>query len=638
MSLQLVGLTSVFAQQPLNNIPITLDYPTRIAINQIASYDAADLHLRFVNVTEDSRCPSDVQCVWEGQVTISLEATRSSDSGSDNFSLTIGPDNELSTRKVDGHLVRLVGVEPYPVSTEPILPSEYMATLIIHNSDNAGGASDSIYSSVPVALDETGRPAQSFKVGDHISVSSAIQSKFDDDRTFVAVIEARSTKDGITRFLAVSNSTATANSWVELNVPWNPKEPGEYQFRIFLVDGFDSPQVLSAVRNSNVMVTIDGGETDTSNSTSVIDGNNRFALDLYSELSADPELDDNIFYSPWSISTAFALVHEGARGQTADEIQALFHFPGGDAKRMLFASAQDRLNENQGNYTLRTANALWIKDGYLLSDEYLGIARDFYRSNVSNVDIPSEAARLLINEWVESKTNDKILNLIPQGTLDSDTRLVITNAIYFKGNWTTQFDKDDTHEEEFKVGRDMSVRVPMMNLQEKDFRYAENDELQILELPYQGNEVSMLVLLPKDNNGLQDLEKSLSLENLAAWKSSLLNQTINVSIPKFKLETMYGLNGVLSAMGMPTAFNADLADLSGITEEEQLFIQAALHKAFVEVNEEGTEAAAATGVVVGTTSLREYPVFKADHPFIFIIQDTETDNILFIGRVANPTD
>lgn len=193
-------------------------------------------------------------------------------------------------------------------------------------------------------------------------------------------------------------------------------------------------------------------------------------------------------------------------------------------------------------------------------------------------------------------------------------------------------------EEDFRTSEGSTVKVPMMKLSDAHFNYAETDSLQIIELPYHGEKVSMLVLLPKTDTGMQALEKSLTLENLSVWKSSLRNQSVTVHIPKFKLETEYTLNEMLKEMGMPTAFDPDLADLTGISGMEGLYIQAALHKAFVEVSEEGTEAAGATAVGIGVTSAPAEPlVFRADHPFIFIIQDSETGNILFMGRVTDPS-
>ncbi len=371
----------------------------------------------------------------------------------------------------------------------------------------------------------------------------------------------------------------------------------------------------------------------------VVDRNNRFALDFYSKIKEiDGNQEANIFCSPWSISTAFALLREGARGETADELESVFGLPKDDVtRRKLFATIQDDLNDNQGNYNLSTANGIWIKDGYKLSDDYVRIARESYGSEVSNTAIPSEESRTQINEWVASKTNEKIRELIPEGVLSDLTRLVITNAIYFKGNWSIQFDERATKEADFYVTPKMIARVPMMMLRKARFPYTENDDLQMLELPYRGNKVSMLILLPKDQRGgMRELEASLTLENLSTWKRALRNNTLTLIVPKFKLETDYSLAKILSEMGLPSAFTKDSADLTGITDQERLYVQAVLHKAFVEVNEEGTEAAGATAVIVELTGPWVNPTFRADHPFIFIIQDSETGNILFIGRVVNP--
>ncbi len=621
-----------------STIPITLGYPIRLAVNQTAVNEDADYQYRFVGVTEDSRCPSDVQCVWQGQITVVLETTRSSGISLGNFSLTLGSDNALSATNIEGYFVKLASVDPYTISTKPILPSEHVTTLIILEAGTS--TSGPFIVSSPVALDSSDQRQQVITVGERIRVSAAVYSKLDAYEPFVSITEVRNAGEGITQLIAVSNGATVAIRWVTADTRWTPERAGQYEFRVFLLDRLEDPQVLSAVMKSSITVVhaeqdMNGNGSETAN---IVQGNNQFALGFYSRTSRDVEDGDNIFYSPWSMSTAFALVHEGARGDTAKEIRSVFGFPANnDIRRSSFEAIQDDLNANQGNYTLSTANALWVKEGYRLSDEYIRIASESYGSEVSNVDFPTEESRIQINDWVETKTNDKIKNLIPEGVLDDLTRLIITNAIYFKGTWVTQFDEENTSEEEFRVSKDKTVIVPMMNIQESFFKYAENDDLQIIELPYQGNKVSMLILLPKNQEeSLQPLEDSLSTENLNSWRNSLRNQTVTVSIPKFKVETNYMLKAILAEMGMPSAFNPDLADLSGITEEERLYIQAALHKAFVEVNEEGTEAAAATAVVIGIESVQEYPIFRADHPFIFIIQDYETGNILFMGRVANP--
>jgi len=243
---------------------------------------------------------------------------------------------------------------------------------------------------------------------------------------------------------------------------------------------------------------------------------------------------------------------------------------------------------------------------------------------------------------VEEKTENKIRDLLPAGSIDSMTRLVITNAIYFKGTWVRQFDPAETTEEEFQVAPGETVRVPMMRQTDEDaiFGYAETESLQVLRMPYahgNGTELSMLVLLPKDDN-LTAAEEALDAETLGKIRESLIEQRVRVVFPKFTLETTYSLPPALAAMGMPTAFT-DAANFSGMDGTEELFISEVVHKAFVDVNEEGTEAAAATGVVVNLASAPmedRTPVFRADHPFVFLIVEEDSGAILFAGRIVNP--
>jgi len=244
----------------------------------------------------------------------------------------------------------------------------------------------------------------------------------------------------------------------------------------------------------------------------------------------------------------------------------------------------------------------------------------------------TELSRKIINTWVEEQTNNKIKDLIPQGMITPLTRLVLTNAIYFKGTWAIQFDPTDTKKQDFRVNSEKTVQADMMSLTEEEFNYTETDDLQILELPYKGDELSMLILLPKEN--LNKIE--LTLENLEQWRSSLRERELNIYIPKFKFETKYFMSKDLKEMGMPTAFGEG-ADFSGMTGDKKLFISQVIHQAFVEVNEEGTEAAAATALTMVESAVTKPTLFKADHPFIFIIQQKETGNILFIGRVNDPT-
>jgi len=367
----------------------------------------------------------------------------------------------------------------------------------------------------------------------------------------------------------------------------------------------------------------------------VVEANNKFALDFYSNINEKEE--GNIFYSPYSISTALAMTYEGARGQTAEEMQSVFYFPDDDVRRSNFARIYNQLNPANVPYQLSTANSLWAQEDYVFLDEYFNVTEKYYGGKVTNLDFigKTEKSRQTINTWVEDQTNDKIKDLFPQGMIRPDTRLVLTNAIYFKGMWVKQFDKSKTTDQDFRISSDETVRVPMMQRTDDEavFNYTEIDDIQVLEMPYEGDDLSMLILLPKDDD-MDFLEESLTLENLNLWKSGLRSQRVDVHIPKFTFESKYILNDNLKEMGMPTAFTEG-ADFSGMTGSRDLYIGFVIHQAFVDVNEEGTEAAAATGVVILEKSAIMTPTFHADHPFIFIIQDKE-GNILFLGRVNDP--
>jgi len=377
----------------------------------------------------------------------------------------------------------------------------------------------------------------------------------------------------------------------------------------------------------------------------VVDANNRFAFDLYNTLADNPEYgDDNIFFSPFSLSTALAITYEGARGQTADEIQSVFHFPENQtALRSGYADLITRTNNQADACTLRTANALWAEKTHPFLPDYLGVADRIYNAKTTNLDFINapEDSRVAINQWVEDKTEDQIKDLIPPGAIDSSTALVITNAIYFKGMWEKQFDPALTRDADFLTGDGDTVRVPMMQRIDDAalFRYAETDKFQVLEIPYKsgsGTELSMLVVLPREFD-TAGIAQSLDAGTLQEIRQSLAFRIVRVYFPKFVMETKYFLPRTLSEMGMPWAFTS-AADFSGMDGSRDLFITDVIHQAFVEVNEEGTEAAAATAVIMGkgVAMVDDVPVFRADHPFIFFIQERETGNILFMGRVSDP--
>lgn len=377
----------------------------------------------------------------------------------------------------------------------------------------------------------------------------------------------------------------------------------------------------------------------------VVDANNQFAVDYYSKLKS--KNNDNIFFSPFSISSAFAMTYEGAKGQTAEEMRSVFYFPeDSNLRRTEYATIFDEINKGDKKYKLSSANALWAQQDYQFSRDFFSDVEKYYGGKATNLDFNKdpEGSRVTINNWVENQTNDKIQDLIPMGAIQPMTKLVLTNAVYFKGEWVKQFNKNDTKEENFRTSNSGTVKAQMMQRTDDEaiFNYAENNNLQMLEMPYSGDELSILFLLPKNDN-LTELESMLSTKNISDWKNDLEEQRVKVYIPKFKFETKYSMVDDLEAMGMSLAFS-DFADFSGMTAtgKKDLKIDQAIHQAFVEVNEEGTEAAAATAVAMvlraapGPLKEPKIPIFLADHSFIFLIQQKSTGNILFIGRVVNP--
>ena len=393
-----------------------------------------------------------------------------------------------------------------------------------------------------------------------------------------------------------------------------------------------------------VLVSAVAAQTQTGNGEAMVaEGNNKFALALYDKLRAEK---GNLFFSPYSISTALAMAYAGAKGQTQTQMAEAMRFPVRvkDVNECKFHSVFGQIIKSlntrgaEGSYELAVANALWGQKGYSFLKEYLQLVETNYGGGLNEVDFAgdTEAARQTINNWVQRKTKDKIKDLIPRGMLSSATRLVLTNAIYFKGKWARQFEKELTRDGPFTLLDGQKIDVPMMR-QTEEFRYMEAEDFQALEMPYVKDELSMIILLPKKVDGVVDFEKKLTNENLSRWLSELHKQKLVASIPRFKMAQQFGLADTLQAMGMTDAFSAQLADFSGMTGTRDLFISAVVHKAFVDVNEEGTEAAAATGVGMAMTAApQRMPVFRADHPFIFLIRDNKSGSILFIGRVMKP--
>lgn len=369
----------------------------------------------------------------------------------------------------------------------------------------------------------------------------------------------------------------------------------------------------------------------------VMESNNRFGFDLYHQYKGK---EGNLFFSPFSIFSALTMTYEGAEGKTAQEMRTVLNLP--DDKNILHAglkSIYENINKKDKSYQLTTANALWAQKNYPFIEEYFKIVEDVYDGRVTNLDFKTkkEKARLTINRWVEDKTNDKIKDLIPQGILSPETRLVLTNAVYFHADWMQPFSKESTKEGIFTLTSGCEIKNPMMH-QTGHFNYGETDRIQILEMDYRGRDLSMLIILPKKNN-IGETESIFGTEKLNTWKKAMKYERVRVVLPKFKFETKTFMVDDLKEMGMTTAFTYPDADFTGMSPTGELYINKVIHQTFVEVAEYGTEAAAATAVTMKVTSAipQEQPkIFQADHPFLFIIQQKQSGHILFMGRMSNP--
>ena len=372
-----------------------------------------------------------------------------------------------------------------------------------------------------------------------------------------------------------------------------------------------------------------------------VNGSNAFAVDLYAQLRAQP---GNLFFSPESISTAFGMAYAGANGQTATEMEHVFHFTlPPDRLHPAMGALLAQMNGQHEGYELHVADALWAQQGASFLPDYLKLVQTDYGAGFRQVDFKTspDVVRATINEWIADQTNDKIQGLLGPGSVTAATRLVLTNAIYFKGTWLDQFNPMHTEDEEFHLTAKQSVKTQMMN-RNGGYSYCDGGSFQELELPYRG-ELSMVVLLPKEMGGLPALEKSFTAANASTWIKKLAPvEKVILTLPRFTMTQQFELSGTLSAMGMPQAFSS-AADFSGMTGKPDFAISAAIHKAYIDVNEQGTEAAAATAITMVATAMQrpidEPPpiVFDADHPFLFLIRDTNSGAILFLGRVTDPT-
>jgi serpin B len=379
----------------------------------------------------------------------------------------------------------------------------------------------------------------------------------------------------------------------------------------------------------------------TTDQSAVTQGNNAFAVDLYNHLRQQA---GNLFFSPESLSTAFAMADAGARGQTAEQMGQVFHFAlPPDRLHPAMGALLAGMNAPHSAYELRVADALWAQQDAHLLPSYLDLMQSDYGAALHRVDFKTqpEAARGTINRWVEQQTSNRIQNLIGPGVLTPLTRLVLTNAIYFKGTWRNPFEKAATQDGEFHLSATRTATVPLMHRAGSGYRYYDGGAFQELELPYEGD-LAMVVLLPKQTDGLPAIEQQFTAAAAKGWLDKLEPaQRVILTFPRFTMTQQFELSGTLSAMGMPQAFSP-AADFSGMTGKPGFQISAAIHKAFIDVNEQGTEAAAATAIGMTAAAMRmpeQQPppiVFRADHPFLFMIRDTKTGAILFLGRVDDP--
>jgi len=369
----------------------------------------------------------------------------------------------------------------------------------------------------------------------------------------------------------------------------------------------------------------------------LVQSNNAFAFDLAMRLF---KKEGNAFFSPFSISDALAMSYVGARGETKKQIAKVLRFSlPREELHPAFSSLIDSLHVKLMDKAckLHIANALWNQKGYGFLPSFTRLIDRYYGGGFYRVDFAgnTEGAKKRINSWIEKKTEEKIKNLIARGDIGPFTRLVLTNAIYFKGKWASVFKKSDTRPMPFHLSPTKTVQVPMMH-QKGSFPYFKGDKVQMIELPYAGDALSMLILLPNQDASIENIKNLLTEAKLRDYLSHLHTREIMVYLPRFKVKSKYYLGNILSAMGMPDAFS-DRADFSGMTGNKELKISKVIHQAYVEVNEEGTEATATTAMVMRLKAVMfNQPIFKADHPFVFMILHRKTGNILFMGRVMNP--
>ncbi|MGI2336731.1 MAG: serpin family protein [Dehalogenimonas sp.] len=375
----------------------------------------------------------------------------------------------------------------------------------------------------------------------------------------------------------------------------------------------------------------------------LVAGNTDFALALYKLLKQD---DGSFFYSPYSISVALAMTYAGANGETEQQMANALRFNLKQTELHAALNALDAAINSRGQgakgkddqlFSLKVVNAIWGQNDFPFLSSYLDLLAENYGTGLRTLDFAAdpETARKTINDWVAKETEKRIQDLLPSGSIKDITRLVLTNAIYFNGGWLKPFEESATSDGTFNLTDGRQVTVSMMH-QNESLGYSSDEGYQAVELKYDGGELSMVIILP-EAGGFESFENALDGGTLKKIIEDLKSTSVNLSMPKFEFESAFSLKSTLSALGMPVAFT-DGADFSGIAGQQNLLISDVVHKSFVSVDESGTEAAAATGVIMDLTSAPggEPVTMTIDRPFIFLIQDIATGAVLFTGRVMNP--
>ncbi|MBN8580080.1 MAG: serpin family protein [Anaerolineae bacterium] len=375
--------------------------------------------------------------------------------------------------------------------------------------------------------------------------------------------------------------------------------------------------------------------------TALVDGNNAFALDLYQSLRSE---NGNLILSPFSISLALAMTYSGARGETEAQMAEVLNFSGQEQTHTAFNALDLALEDNpltldkdQEPMQLSIANSVWAEQTFTFLPDFLDTLSVNYGAGIHLIDFVNnpDPSRKEINKWVSNETKDKINNLLPENAVTPDTKMVLVNAIYFKADWLDPFDADDTYDGTFKLLDGSEVTVPMMGMY-SSIAYTGREGFAVAELPYAGGTTVMDLLVP-DEGQFEEVESQLNDAFLKDALSNLQPLQLSLRLPKFKYESAFSLSDTLAGLGMPLAFDDGQADFSGMTDQQDLFIGNVIHKAFVAVDEKGTEAAAATAVIMeGATAMQPENMLYIDRPFFFFIRDVETGQILFVGRVLNP--